>query len=73
MRQGNDLALHRSGIYVYSSAQKKAAEASRDAYQQALNTGVMGRSLLRSSTLEFYYAESYHQQYLAKTRMGIVV
>lgn len=72
MRQGNDAGTqYRSGIYVYSSAQKKAAEASRDAYQQALNTagyGTITTEIIDAS--EFYYAESYHQQYLAKNPNG---
>jgi peptide-methionine (S)-S-oxide reductase len=72
MRQGNDVGTqYRSGIYVYSEAQKQLAEASRDAYQQALsaaNYGEITTEILDAP--EFYYAESYHQQYLAKNPNG---
>lgn len=72
MRQGNDAGTqYRSGIYVYSQNQKKLAEASRDAYQQALkasNYGEITTEIIDAP--EFYYAEGYHQQYLAKNPGG---
>jgi len=72
MRQGNDAGTqYRSGIYVYSDTQKKLAEASRDAYQQALNAA--GHKEITTEIIdapEFYYAEDYHQQYLAKNPGG---
>ena len=72
MRQGNDSGTqYRSGIYAYSSDQKKLAEASRDAYQQALNAAGYGAITTEIiDAPEFYYAESYHQQYLAKNPNG---
>lgn len=71
MRQGNDAGTqYRSGIYVYSD-QMKLAEASRDAYQQALNAAGYGKITTEIIDAgEFYYAESYHQQYLAKNPNG---
>ncbi len=72
MRQGNDAGTqYRSGIYVYSEDDKKLAEASRDAYQEALNKSGYGKittEILDAPT--FYYAEAYHQQYLAKNPNG---
>jgi peptide-methionine (S)-S-oxide reductase len=72
MRQGNDVGTqYRSGIYVFSAAQRKAAEASRDAFQRALAAGGYGR--ITTEILDapaFYYAEDYHQQYLAKVPNG---
>ncbi len=72
MRQGNDVGTqYRSGIYVYSPEQKKQAEASRDAYQQALNDAGYGKITTEIlDAPEFYYAEDYHQQYLAKNPGG---
>jgi peptide-methionine (S)-S-oxide reductase len=72
MRQGNDVGTqYRSGIYVYSENQRKLAEASRDSYQQALNAAGYGTITTEIvDALEFYYAESYHQQYLAKNPNG---
>jgi peptide-methionine (S)-S-oxide reductase len=72
MRQGNDVGTqYRSGIYVYSDSQKKLAEASRDAYQQALNAAGYGTITTEIvDAPEFYYAENYHQQYLAKNPNG---
>lgn len=72
MRQGNDAGTqYRSGIYVYSEEQKKLAEASRDAYQQALNAAGYGAITTEIiDAPEFYYAEGYHQQYLAKNPNG---
>lgn len=72
MRQGNDVGTqYRSGIYAYSDEQKKQAEASRDAYQQALTKA--GYDKITTEIIdapEFYYAEDYHQQYLAKNPGG---
>ena len=72
MRQGNDAGTqYRSGIYVYSDSQKKAAEASRDAYQQELSQAGYGKITTEIiEAPEFYFAESYHQQYLAKNPNG---
>ena len=71
MRQGNDVGTqYRSGIYV-NSHQKQLAEASRDVYQQALNAAGYGTiSTEIVDAPKFYYAESYHQQYLAKNPGG---
>ncbi|MBD2092985.1 peptide-methionine (S)-S-oxide reductase MsrA [Microcoleus sp. FACHB-1515] len=72
MRQGNDIGTqYRSGIYVYSEEQRRSAEASRAAYQQALQQA--GYQAIATEILdapEFYYAEGYHQQYLAKNPGG---
>ncbi|MEP0945111.1 MAG: peptide-methionine (S)-S-oxide reductase MsrA [Rhizobiaceae bacterium] len=72
MRQGNDTGTqYRSGIYVTSEAQKVQAEASRDAYGKAL--GEIGKGSITTEILNapaFYYAEEYHQQYLAKNPQG---
>ena len=72
MRQGNDVGTqYRSGIYVYSPAQRAAAEASRDSYNAALKA--RGFNPITTEILEapeFYYAEDYHQQYLAKVPHG---
>ncbi len=72
MRQGNDSGTqYRSGIYVTSEAQQKMAEVSRDAYQKALTAA--GFQQITTEILpapEFYYAEDYHQQYLAKNPNG---
>ncbi|GAB4152316.1 MAG: peptide-methionine (S)-S-oxide reductase MsrA [Cyanobacteria bacterium J069] len=72
MRQGNDVGTqYRSGIYTYSAAQRQAAEASLQRYQDALKAG--GYSAITTEILdapEFYYAEDYHQQYLAKNPGG---
>lgn len=72
MRQGNDVGTqYRSGIYVYSEEQRKLVEASRDAYQQALSQAGYGKiSTEILDAPEFYYAEGYHQQYLAKNPNG---
>ena len=70
MRQGNDVGTqYRSGIYVYDAAQRAAAEASQEArYEAALKRhGLRRRSPPKSCEApEFYFAEDYHQQYLAK-------
>ena len=72
MRQGNDVGTqYRSGVYVTSPAQKQAAEASRDAYQAALTRAK--RAKITTEILpapDYYYAEDYHQQYLAKNPNG---
>lgn len=72
MRQGNDVGTqYRSGIYVYSEQQRKLAEASRDAYQPSLSKAGYGTITTEIiAAPEFYYAESYHQQYLAKNPNG---
>ncbi|NEP10952.1 MAG: peptide-methionine (S)-S-oxide reductase MsrA [Symploca sp. SIO2C1] len=72
MRQGNDAGTqYRSGVYVYSEAQKKLAEASRDVYQEALSAAGYGKITTEIiEAPEFYYAEDYHQQYLAKNPGG---
>ncbi|MBW4632810.1 MAG: peptide-methionine (S)-S-oxide reductase MsrA [Iphinoe sp. HA4291-MV1] len=72
MRQGNDMGTqYRSGIYVYSENQRKLAEASQEAYQQALSTSGYGKITTEIlDAPEFYYAEDYHQQYLAKNPNG---
>jgi peptide-methionine (S)-S-oxide reductase len=72
MRQGNDVGTqYRSAIYTSSDEQRHAAEASRDAYQRALSARDYGAitTEIKPAT-EFYYAEDYHQQYLAKNPMG---
>jgi peptide-methionine (S)-S-oxide reductase len=72
MRQGNDAGTqYRSGIYVYSEEQKKLAQASRDLYQKALSAARYGKITTEIlDAPEFYYAEGYHQQYLAKNPNG---
>ncbi|MFE4105718.1 peptide-methionine (S)-S-oxide reductase MsrA [Almyronema epifaneia] len=72
MRQGNDVGTqYRSGIYVYSEEQRQLAEASRTAYQQALQQSGFGEITTEIlAAPEFYYAEDYHQQYLAKNPGG---
>ena len=72
MRQGNDVGTqYRSGIYVYSPEQRAAAEASRAAYAKALAAEGMGpiTTEIRDAP-PFYFAEDYHQQYLAKNPHG---
>jgi peptide-methionine (S)-S-oxide reductase len=72
MRQGNDVGTqYRSGIYVYTTAQRQAAEASLKAYQKELAKG--GYGAITTEILDapdFFYAEDYHQQYLAKNPNG---
>lgn len=72
MRQGNDQGTqYRSGIYVYDAEQRAAAEASRDAYQKKLAEAGYGKITTEIlDAPEFYYAEDYHQQYLAKNPDG---
>lgn len=72
MRQGNDVGTqYRSGVYVTSPVQRAAAEASRDAYQTALTARGLGAitTEIRDAP-PFYFAEDYHQQYLAKNPGG---
>ncbi len=72
MRQENDVGTqYRSGIYWFSDAQRSAAERSRDRYQEVLDRG--GYGAITTEIVEaptFYYAEDYHQQYLAKNPGG---
>ncbi|MBP6736105.1 MAG: peptide-methionine (S)-S-oxide reductase MsrA [Rhodobacteraceae bacterium] len=72
MRQGNDIgSTYRSGIYTYTAAQAEAAHASKAVYQEALSS--QGLGLITTEILPapvFYYAEDYHQQYLAKNPDG---
>jgi peptide-methionine (S)-S-oxide reductase len=72
MRQGNDVGTqYRSGIYVTSQAQRAAAEASRAAYERELRA--KGYGAITTEILDappFYFAEDYHQQYLAKNPRG---
>jgi peptide-methionine (S)-S-oxide reductase len=72
MRQGNDLGTqYRSGIYTYDEQQAALAEASRMEYQRALSAaghGEITTEILPATT--FYFAEDYHQQYLAKNPGG---
>jgi peptide-methionine (S)-S-oxide reductase len=72
MRQGNDVGTqYRSAIYVTSDAQKQAALASRDAFQPVLSRGGYGEITTEIADAgEFFYAEDYHQQYLAKNPNG---
>jgi len=72
MRQGNDVGTqYRSGIYTHSDAQRQAAEASRDAYERRLADSGFGPITTEIvEAPEFYYAEDYHQQYLAKVPNG---
>jgi peptide-methionine (S)-S-oxide reductase len=72
MRQGNDVGTqYRSGIYTLDAAQKDVARATRDAYQAALKARGAGSITTEIKPLErFYYAEDYHQQYLAKNPGG---
>jgi peptide-methionine (S)-S-oxide reductase len=72
MRQGNDAGTqYRSGIYYFDEEQRRLAEASRQAFQQQLTKagyGPITTEILPAP--EFYYAEDYHQQYLAKNPDG---
>jgi peptide-methionine (S)-S-oxide reductase len=72
MRQGNDVGTqYRSAIYYVDDDQRRAAEASRDAYQQRLTAAGYGPITTEIvPATEFYYAEEYHQQYLAKNPGG---
>jgi peptide-methionine (S)-S-oxide reductase len=72
MRQGNDIGTqYRSAIYYYSEEQRESAERSRDTFQAMLASAGFGEittEVVRAP--EFYYAEDYHQQYLAKNPFG---
>ncbi len=72
MRQGNDRGTqYRSGIYCYDGEQRRVAEAVRDAYGAAL--AAAGHDAITTEIIDapaFYYAEDYHQQYLAKNPAG---
>ena len=72
MRQGADVGTqYRSAIYYYSDGQRAAAEHSREIYQQRLTTAGFGAITTEIAPApEFYYAEDYHQQYLAKNPRG---
>jgi len=72
MRQGNDVGTqYRSGIYYYDDDQRRAAERTRDAFQERLTAAKYGRITTEILPApEFYYAEEYHQQYLAKNPDG---
>jgi peptide-methionine (S)-S-oxide reductase len=72
MRQGNDMGTqYRSGIYAADDTQRRAAEQSRDLYQPKLTAAGYGRITTEIiPATEFYYAEEYHQQYLAKNPGG---
>ena len=72
MRQGNDRGTqYRSGIYTFNAEQAQQAEASKKQYQQSLadaGRGAITTEIIPADT--FYYAEEYHQQYLAKNPNG---
>jgi len=72
MRQGNDAGTqYRSGIYVADDAQRKAAEAAKAAFQPRLKDAGYGQITTEIvDAPEFYFAEEYHQQYLAKNPNG---
>ena len=72
MRQGNDVGTqYRSGIYTFTDAQRAAAEASKAEYQKALAQSGLGQITTEILPApEFFFAEDYHQQYLAKNPMG---
>jgi peptide-methionine (S)-S-oxide reductase len=72
MRQGNDVGTqYRSGVYTYSDAQRAAAEATRSAFQERLTAAGYGPITTEVAPAgDFFYAEDYHQQYLAKVPNG---
>jgi peptide-methionine (S)-S-oxide reductase len=72
MRQGNDVGTqYRSGLYYFNDTQKEAAEASKAAYEKALRAKGLGPITTEIEPApEFYFAEDYHQQYLAKNPQG---
>jgi peptide-methionine (S)-S-oxide reductase len=72
MRQGNDVGTqYRSAIYTFGDAQRKAVDASKAAYQRALSAKGLGAITTETAPSgEFYFAEDYHQQYLAKNPAG---
>ncbi len=72
MRQGNDVGTqYRSAIYTFSDTQKASAHSTRDAFQEVLSSGGYGATTTEiDSAPEYYFAEHYHQQYLAKNPNG---
>jgi peptide-methionine (S)-S-oxide reductase len=72
MRQGNDVGTqYRSAIYATSPEQRRAADASREAYQARLAASRFGAITTEiGDAPQFYFAEDYHQQYLAKNPAG---
>jgi peptide-methionine (S)-S-oxide reductase len=72
MRQGNDVGTqYRSAVYAYTDGQRAAAQTSRDRYQERLAAAGYGPITTEiAETPPFYYAEDYHQQYLAKNPAG---
>ena len=72
MRQGNDVGTqYRSGIYTFSDAQSEAARRTLQDYSEVLNRAGHGAPTTELQTAEaFYYAEEYHQQYLARHPNG---
>jgi peptide-methionine (S)-S-oxide reductase len=72
MRQGNDVGTqYRSSVYTFNDAQAQAVEASRAMFQEQLNQASFGEITTEIAPAgTFYYAEDYHQQYLAKNPMG---
>jgi peptide-methionine (S)-S-oxide reductase len=72
MRQGNDVGTqYRSAIYTYSDAQARAADESNAAYEKALRARGLGAVTTEIAPAgPFYFAEDYHQQYLAKNPGG---
>jgi peptide-methionine (S)-S-oxide reductase len=72
MRQGNDIGTqYRSAIYTFSPTQRRAAEATRAAYQAQLEAAGWGKITTEiADAPQFYFAEPYHQQYLAKNPYG---
>jgi peptide-methionine (S)-S-oxide reductase len=72
MRQGNDLgSTYRSGIYCYGAGQEAAAHASKTLYAERLRTAGLGAVTTEILPApRFYFAEDYHQQYLAKNPHG---
>jgi peptide-methionine (S)-S-oxide reductase len=72
MRQGNDVGTqYRSAVYVYDEAQRQAAEATKAAYQARLTGAGYGPITTEIAPAgDFFYAEDYHQQYLAKNPQG---
>lgn len=72
MRQGNDVGTqYRSGIYTYNSKQRQLAQESYQSYQESLRRNGYGRLTTEiRKAAEFYFAEDYHQQYLARNPGG---
>jgi peptide-methionine (S)-S-oxide reductase len=72
MRQGNDVGTqYRSGIYTFDAAQAESAHSSRDMFAKRLADSGFGEITTEIEPApEFYYAEDYHQQYLAKNPNG---